>query len=76
MQTRFLAFPLGNAFKVDGVLCKSMEGFLQSLKYQDAMKQRQICSMKEGRAKHQGTDLWKVSQQVYWRDMDSALVDW
>lgn len=57
----------GNAFKVDGVLCKSMEGFLQSLKYQDEMKQRQICSMKGGRAKHQGTDLWKVSQQVYWR---------
>lgn len=57
----------GNTFKVDGVLCKSMEGFLQSLKHQDVIKQQQICSMKGGRAKHQGTDVWKVNQQVYWR---------
>lgn len=57
----------GNTFKVDGVLCKSMEGFLQSLKHQDTIKQQQICSMKGGRAKHQGTDVWKVNQQVYWR---------
>lgn len=57
----------GNTFKVDGVLCKSMEGFLQSLKYQDTIRQQQICSMKGGKAKHQGTDLWKVNQQVYWR---------
>ena len=35
-----------NGFRFDGVLCGSMEGFLQSLKYRDADKQRQVCSMK------------------------------
>lgn len=29
-----------NGFRFDGVLCGSMEGFLQSLKYQDTGKQR------------------------------------
>lgn len=56
----------GNSFKIDGIECKSMEGFLQSLKHQDVDKQRQICSMKGGKAKHQGTNTWKIKQQVYW----------
>ena len=35
-----------NGFRFDGMVCGSMEGFLQSLKQKDKDKQRQICSMK------------------------------
>ena len=40
-----------NGFRFDGIVCGSMEGFLQSLKQQDLDKQRQICSMKGGNAR-------------------------
>lgn len=33
-----------NGFRFEGMICGSMEGFLQSLKRQDLDKQRQICS--------------------------------
>ncbi len=39
-----------NGFRFEGMVCGSMEGFLQSLKQQDKDKQRQICSMKGGNA--------------------------
>ena len=35
-----------NRFFFEGVFCHSMEGFLQSLKYEDSNRQRQICAMK------------------------------
>ena len=35
-----------NGFRFEGMICCSMEGFLQSLKRYDIDKQRQICSMK------------------------------
>ena len=57
----------GNSFTYDGVLCKSMEGFLQSLKHPDPEKQRQVCQCKGRRAKNMGTDTWKVAQKVYWK---------
>lgn len=37
-----------NGFRLDGMVCSSMEGFLQSLKRKELDKQRQICSMKGG----------------------------
>lgn len=40
-----------NGFRFDGMVCGSMEGFLQSLKQQDVDKQRSICSMKGGNAR-------------------------
>lgn len=43
-----------NGFRFDGVVCGSMEGFLQSLKQQDINKLRQICNMK-GRISHKQT---------------------
>ena len=57
----------GNNFQYDGVQCKSMEGFLQSLKYDDPEKQRQICQCRGRKAKHKGTERWKVMQQIYWK---------
>jgi len=40
-----------NGFRFEGMVCGSMEGFLQSLKQKDRDKQRQICSMKGGNAR-------------------------
>ena len=57
-----------NEFRFDGVLCGSMEGFLQSLKYQDAGKQRQICSMKGKNAKNMTSTHWQTDQIVWWKD--------
>lgn len=44
-----------------------MEGFLQSLKYEDSNRQRQICSMKGRNAKRQSTTTWQTDQVVWWR---------
>lgn len=69
-------FPIGNlsnftphAFELDGILCASMEGFLQSLKFDDEEKQVAVCSLWGVRAKRKGTKrnkYWKVSQQLNW----------
>ena len=49
-----------NGFRLDGMVCGSMEGFLQSLKRQDINKQRQICSMKGRKAKNLSTTGWQT----------------
>ena len=54
-----------NSFKFDGMLCGSMEGFLQSLKQKDINKQRQICSMKGKNAKKMTTNAWQCDQIVW-----------
>ena len=56
-----------NGFKFDGMLCGSMEGFLQSLKQKDINKQRQICSMKGKNAKKMTTNAWQCDQIVWWK---------
>lgn len=56
-----------NAFRLDGVLCNSMEGFLQSLKYPDPDKQRQICQLKGGNARKRSVSSWQTDQIVWWR---------
>lgn len=56
-----------NGFRFDGVVCGSMEGFLQSLKRQDPDKQRQICSMKGGNARKMSVTSWQTDQIVWWR---------
>lgn len=56
-----------NAFRLDGVLCNSMEGFLQSLKHQDSNKQRQICQLKGGNARKRSVSSWQTDQIVWWR---------
>lgn len=49
-----------NGFRFDGMICGSMEGFLQSLKQRDKEKQRQICSMKSRNAKKQSSRGWQT----------------
>lgn len=56
-----------NGFRFDGMVCVSMEGFLQSLKRQDQDKQRQICQMKGGNARKQSVTSWQTDQIVWWK---------
>lgn len=56
-----------NGFRFDGVVCGSMEGFLQSLKQRDPQKQRQVCSMKGRKARKMTTTGWQTDQIVWWK---------
>lgn len=56
-----------NGFRYDGMVCGSMEGFLQSLKQRDLGKQRQICSMKGGNARKRSVTSWQTDQIVWWK---------
>ena len=57
-----------NAFVFDGVACASLEGFLQSLKVQDCLRQVEICALVGGRAMRAGRRYdWKANQTLYWR---------
>lgn len=57
-----------NGFVFEGVECKSMEGFLQALKYKELEKQRQICSMEGKEAKNKTTAKWQIDQVVWWKE--------
>lgn len=54
-------------FEFDGIHCRSVEGFLQSLKYEDTNIQRVICGLWGVQAKlaGEGAD-WKTDQTLYW----------
>lgn len=56
-----------NGFRLDGMICGSMEGFLQSLKRKELDKQRQICSMKGGNARKMSVTSWQTDQIVWWK---------
>lgn len=56
-----------NGFRFDGVVCSSMEGFLQSLKHKDKNKQLQLCSMKGGNARKHSVASWQTDQIVWWK---------
>jgi len=55
-------------FVIDGITCNSMEGFLQSLKYESLDMQEYVCSLVGFAAKKKGSKKnWKTSQTLYWR---------
>lgn len=56
-----------NRFVLDGVVCESMEGFLQSLKREDMARQQEICALKGREAKRAATNNWQHDQRVWWR---------
>ena len=58
-----------NGFRFEGVLCGSMEGFLQSLKQQEKSKQLQICQMKGGNARKRSVTSWQTDQIVWWKGL-------
>lgn len=58
------------AFEIDNVKCMSMEGFLQSLKFEDIETQEQICALKGFDAKRKGSArnlYWKAKKGLWWR---------
>lgn len=57
------------SFVFDGVLCHSLEGILQSLKFKDPVQQAEICqTLPPSSAKKIGTDQnWKTHQVLYWK---------
>lgn len=57
-----------NGFRFEGVVCGSMEGFLQSLKQKDRDKQLRICSMKGGNARKHSVTSWQTDQIVWWKE--------
>lgn len=59
-------------FCVDGVKCLSMEGFLQSLKFKNAAKQRRVCLLSGVDAKKSSrcniSQLrWRLTHNLYWQ---------
>lgn len=56
-------------FIIDGVTCHSIEGFIQSLKFSDPEKQKEICKSVGPIAKSlgkQATKDWKLDNKLYW----------
>lgn len=58
-----------HVFTVDGIECNSMEGFLQSLKFQDPEMQKHVCTLVGKKAKFKGKKKkWWKTQTLYWQD--------
>jgi predicted NAD-dependent protein-ADP-ribosyltransferase YbiA (DUF1768 family) len=54
-------------FEMDGVLCNSMEGFLQSLKFDKQHIQVEVCKLVGSKAKARGREKdWRKTQTLYW----------
>ena len=57
-----------HVFTVDGIECNSMEGFLQSLKFQDPEMQKHVCTLVGKKAKFKGKKKkWWKTQTLYWQ---------
>lgn len=55
-------------FEVDGEICESMEGLLQSLKFKDEAKARKVRSLHGAKAKRAGYNQnWWTDQELYWK---------
>lgn len=55
-------------FIVDNVLCNSMEGFLQSLKFSNPDMQEHVCTLVGKKAKFKGKKKkWFRDQTLYWK---------
>ena len=57
-----------HAFTINGIACASMEGFLQSLKFENPDMQAQVCTLVGKKAKFKGKKKkWWRDQTLYWR---------
>lgn len=55
-------------FILDGIQCNSMEGFLQSLKFESKDMQEYVCTLVGYAAKKKGRNKnWQEKQTLYWR---------
>lgn len=71
-STRGVAGSLSNfaphPFVFDGVICNSMEGFLQSLKFENPDMQAHVASLVGRKAKFKGKKKkWYTTQTLYWQ---------
>ena len=58
-------------FTIDGILCNSMEGFLQSLKFKEPAMQEQVCLLVGKAAKFKGKKKkWYRTQTLYWKGVE------
>lgn len=58
-------------FEIDGITCHSMEGFLQSLKFQNPDMQVHVCTLVGKKAKFKGKKKkWYRSQTLYWQGQE------
>ena len=58
-----------HSFIISGVECASMEGFLQSLKFDETNIQREVCKLVGNEAKKRGQEEdaeWKYWQRLWW----------
>mgnify|MGYP003571241197 CR=1 FL=1 len=57
-----------HGFVVDGIECASMEGFLQSLKFNSPEMQVEVCKLVGKAAKSKGASKnWRQKQTLYWK---------
>ena len=57
-----------HTFIIDDITCASMEGFLQSLKFENPDMQAQVCTLVGKQAKFKGKKKkWFRDQTLYWR---------
>lgn len=57
-----------HGFIIDNIPCASMEGFLQSLKFQDPEMQKYVCTLVGKKAKFKGKKKkWWKTQTLYWK---------
>ena len=60
-------------FTFDGVECNSMEGFLQSLKFDKPHIQAEVCRLVGVGAKNRGKDRnrnWKMANALWWKGVE------
>lgn len=58
----------GNTFIIDDILCRSMEGFLQGVKFKSPEMQAEICTYVGFGAKKAGSKKnWHRTQTLYWK---------
>ena len=59
-----------HSFVFDGIKCASMEGLLQSFKYDDPVIQIELCGLTGFDAKRRGQErdaVWKKAQTLWWK---------
>lgn len=55
-------------FIIDGIECNSMEGFLQSLKFENPDVQKEVCKLVGKAAKFRGKPKkWWINQTLFWQ---------
>lgn len=60
-------------FVFDGVKCSSMEGLIQSFKFQDRREQIEVCKLSGFAAKRRGqtrNDVWQHAQKLWWNNQE------